>query len=126
MAAIEIDWSKITLSAEQICDIKHINNTNPIIYIGMGSCGLAAGAEGTYNAFLSEFQKLNIDVEFVRVGCIGACFIEPIVDIKMPGKARVSFQKITADKVPDLVQQVIVNQTINPESVIGQYYTERR
>ncbi len=57
MAAIEIDWSKITLSAEQICDIKHINNTNPIIYIGMGSCGLAAGPREHITLFFQNFKN---------------------------------------------------------------------
>ena len=45
-----------------------------------GSCGIAAGAGKVYDAIVAEIAKFN-DVELGSTGCIGMCFLEPIVDI---------------------------------------------
>ena len=45
-----------------------------------GSCGIAAGAGKVYDAIVAEIAKYN-DVELGSTGCIGMCFLEPIVDI---------------------------------------------
>lgn len=50
----------------------------------MGTCGLASGAQSTYTTFRAELQKYKIDAEIIPVGCIGSCYLEPIVDIKLP------------------------------------------
>jgi len=45
-----------------------------------GSCGIAAGAGKVYDAIVAEIAKFG-DVELGSTGCIGMCFLEPIVDI---------------------------------------------
>lgn len=47
------------------------------IVVGEGSCGIAAGAHKVYEAI----EKLNSGVQLGITGCIGMCFLEPIVDI---------------------------------------------
>ena len=47
------------------------------IVIGQGSCGIAAGAEKVRQALLKE----NITADSSITGCIGMCYLEPIVDI---------------------------------------------
>ncbi len=117
----KIDRSNITFTPDQIKNITRINNSKPIIFIGMGTCGLAAGAQETYNTLLSELQKFKLDAEVIPVGCVGACFIEPILDIKLPNSARIVYQKITYDKISDIVQKTIQNGEIIEEWAIGQY-----
>ena len=51
------------------------------IVVGKGSCGLAAGAEKVYEAIVSEIALRNIKTEVGTVGCVGMCWLEPIVDI---------------------------------------------
>lgn len=48
------------------------------IVVGEGSCGIAAGAEKVRQALLK--QDLN-GAELTIAGCIGMCYLEPIVDI---------------------------------------------
>ncbi|HMM06063.1 MAG TPA: NADH-ubiquinone oxidoreductase-F iron-sulfur binding region domain-containing protein [Clostridiales bacterium] len=52
-----------------------------IITVGMGSCGIAAGAQKTFDAIAALIEKENLDVTLKPVGCIGACFNEPVVEI---------------------------------------------
>jgi len=71
-------------------------NREPIIYIGAASCGRAAGAldlkEGV-KSYLDEHQQT---ARVIEVGCIGPCYLEPLVDIKMPGEPRVSYSNVNA------------------------------
>src|SRR5699024_2403716 len=50
------------------------------IKIGLGSCGIAAGALKVYEKFL-EYSKDRDDIFIEKVGCIGMCYLEPIVDV---------------------------------------------
>lgn len=66
------------------------------ISIGLGSCGIAAGAMKVYD----EFKKISCteDISLKKVGCIGMCYLEPIVDIYENGKLK-RFVNITPEKV---------------------------
>ena len=57
---------------------------NARIVVGQGSCGLAAGAGAVYSALES---KLTADVKASLgiTGCVGICYLEPIVDVYAPG-----------------------------------------
>ncbi|HNY03059.1 MAG TPA: NADH-ubiquinone oxidoreductase-F iron-sulfur binding region domain-containing protein [Bacteroidales bacterium] len=95
----------------------------PVIFIGTGSCGVMAGAEETLEAVGTYLAKNATEAEVVRVGCIGFCSAEPILDVQLPGKARLSFQHVTADKVEDLLNAVF-HRTLLPDLVLGQYRQE--
>ncbi len=84
-------------------------NSEPIIFIGMGTCGIAAGADKVFMCIqeLIDSKKLNIQV--VKVGCIGPCYLEPLVDVKLPGKPRFCFNNVDADKVDKIFDQYILN-----------------
>ncbi|MCF2140018.1 MAG: 4Fe-4S binding protein [Candidatus Lokiarchaeota archaeon] len=120
----KIDKSPITLTKEQYYAAKHIQNSKPLIFIGMGTCGLASGAQSTYTTFRAELQKYKIDAEIIPVGCIGSCYLEPIVDIKLPKKARVAYQQITKEKVVEIIQKTIQKGEIIKDWVLGKYPVE--
>ena len=63
----------------------------PVIYIGAASCGLAAGAGESRDAVSGYLERKGIDARIVPVGCIGPCYLEPLVDVQMPGRPRVSY-----------------------------------
>ncbi|HOD49787.1 MAG TPA: NADH-quinone oxidoreductase subunit NuoF [Candidatus Hydrogenedentes bacterium] len=94
----------------------------PVVYVGAGTCGLGAGAGKTLSAIRTFFKLRNMDAEIVEVGCIGLCAVEPIVDIHMPGKARVAFQHVTEDKVKPLLESVLAGK-IPTDMVMGQFTT---
>ncbi len=96
----------------------------PVIYIGMGTCGLGAGAGKTLQAIKQYLGERALEAEIVEVGCIGLCVEEPIVEVQRPQRTRVAFRKITADQVPSLFDNVLAKGIIPTELMIGQHRHE--
>ena len=80
------------------------------VVVGMATCGIAAGARPVLNAFVEEVAKRNLkNVSVAQTGCIGMCQYEPIVEVFEPGKEKVTYVKMTAEKVPEIVANHLVN-----------------
>ena len=108
---------------KRIAFFRRENPSKPVIYIGMGTCGLGAGA-GKSLVRIKEYLAANsIDANIVEVGCIGMCISEPMVDVQMPGKTRVSFKHITEEKVNGLLDSVFRGE-IPSEDVLGQFRSD--
>jgi NADH-quinone oxidoreductase subunit F len=93
----------------------------PVVFIGTGTCGLGAGAGKTLAAVKEYLAEKQIEADVIEVGCNGMCSDEPVVDIQLKGKARVSFGGITADKAPKLLDQMLVKATVPSDLALGQY-----
>jgi len=76
----------------------------PFIYIGAGSCGLAAGAADTQSAVEEYLRQHKIDARIVPVGCIGPCYLEPLMDVQMPGQPRVSYSNVALKDVEPILK----------------------
>ncbi len=80
------------------------------VVVGMATCGIAAGARPVLNAFVDEVAKRHLNqVAVVQTGCIGMCQFEPIVEILVPGKEKVTYGKVTPEKVARIVADHLVN-----------------
>ena len=91
----------------------------PVIFIGMGTCGLASGAEKVKVAIEQELEKLNLKAEIVPTGCIGYCAKEVIVDIKLPGGERISYCEVTVKDIPELIKKAVVEKGIYTKKLLG-------
>lgn len=80
---------------------------NVLVYIGMGSCGLAAGAAATKQAILEFVQQTGWNCQVVETGCLGLCSEEPMVDVALPGKNRLSFVRVQAEEVEELLLEMM-------------------
>ncbi len=90
------------------------------IVVGMGTCGIAAGARETMAAILAELGKRNLtDVMVTQTGCIGLCEKEPLVDVIKPGKPKVTYAKVDAEKAKRIVAQHVVNDQVIGEWVVA-------
>ncbi len=74
-----------------------------IVKVGMSSCGIAAGAGPVYEK-LETLVKGREDVELKKVGCIGLCFHEPLVEIEQDGKSSV-YGEMTPEKAETLLAE---------------------
>jgi len=79
----------------------------PVIFVGAGTCGLGAGAGKTLSAIRSYLSAGSVAADVVEIGCIGLCVAEPMVDVQLPGRTRLSFKSVTADKVPALLDAIL-------------------
>jgi NADH:ubiquinone oxidoreductase subunit F (NADH-binding)/(2Fe-2S) ferredoxin/NAD-dependent dihydropyrimidine dehydrogenase PreA subunit len=77
----------------------------PKIIIGMGTCGLGAGAGSVLESIEKELKKQKRVVDVVRTGCIGMCSHEVLVDVIMPGYSRVTYAKVKPDIVPQIIEE---------------------
>ncbi len=81
--------------------------TRPVVFVGTATCGLGAGAGQTLEVARAWLDDAGVDADVVEVGCIGICCEEPIMDVQLPGRARLSFGKVTPDRVADVLQGVL-------------------
>ncbi|MFH0702118.1 MAG: NADH-ubiquinone oxidoreductase-F iron-sulfur binding region domain-containing protein [bacterium] len=101
--------------------------TNNIkIFIGMGTCGLATGAQAVYDAVKKNLEILNINnVDIISTGCVGYCQREVIVDIQKPGFPKLSYGNVTPDNVAELLKSVLIEGKNNISLIIGKYSSEK-
>jgi NADH:ubiquinone oxidoreductase subunit F (NADH-binding)/Pyruvate/2-oxoacid:ferredoxin oxidoreductase delta subunit/(2Fe-2S) ferredoxin len=92
----------------------------PTIYIGAGTCGQGAGALKTLKAVHAYLAEKQIDANVVEVGCIGMCSAEPLLDIQLPGRTRVSFEHVTEKSAPSLLDAVFAG-TAPADQAMGQF-----
>ncbi len=97
----------------------------PTIFIGTGTCGLGAGAGKSLLVVKSWLEHHSVDAEIIEVGCVGLCAVEPIMDIQMPGRTRISFQTVTEEKVTDLMDAFILNGQVPANLALAQYRGEK-
>ncbi|MCK8600748.1 NADH-quinone oxidoreductase subunit NuoF [Desulfoferrobacter suflitae] len=91
----------------------------PHIYIGMATCGLAAGATETKQAFEETLAERGIEARIIPVGCIGHCYGEPLVVIENPGFPAICYHKVTAGKAGALVRAFLEEGDPLFEYVLG-------
>ena len=90
------------------------------VVVGMATCGIAAGARPVMTSFLEEIGKRSLNnVAVEQTGCIGLCRLEPIVEVYAPGQDKVTYVKMTPDKVARVVSEHIVNGQVVAEYTIG-------
>ena len=90
------------------------------VLVGMATCGIAAGARPVLNAFVEEVNKRGLrDTMVTQTGCIGICQYEPVVEIITPGKEKVTYVKMTAEKAVRVVNDHLVNGNVVTEYTIG-------
>ena len=90
------------------------------IVVGMATCGIAAGARPVLKALTDEIAKRNVkNVSVTQTGCIGMCQYEPIVEVFEPGKEKVTYVQVNAEKAVKIVTDHIVNGKPVIEYTVG-------
>ena len=90
------------------------------IVVGMATCGIAAGARPIMAKFVEETSKRGLtNVTVAQTGCIGMCRFEPIAEVLVPGKEKVTYVQLTEEKVAKIVADHIVNGVPVAEYTIG-------
>jgi len=78
----------------------------PRLTVGMATCGRGNGAEGIYHAFAEAIERSGADIVLAPVGCFGACFQEPLVSVRLPGKPLVILRKVQAHDANRILEDV--------------------
>lgn len=97
-----------------------LNVDKPTLYIGTGTCGRVAGAVSTLEAMKEYLLDRDLDIDIVETGCLGLCSLEPLVSVQLPGKNRILYGNMTADKVPSVLDDVL-HSSVSKDDLIGQF-----
>ena len=95
----------------------------PWLRVGTALCGQAAGAEETAAALETALQQRGLAATVSRVGCLGLCFAEPLVDVLLPGQPRIFYDRVTPDLATEIVDSHIVQGRPLTDRVLGCLYS---
>lgn len=91
------------------------------VVVGMATCGIAAGARPVLNTLVEEVNNegLTGKVTVSQTGCIGICQFEPVVEVFEPGKEKVTYVKMDADKAKRVVKEHLAGGKVVAEYTIA-------
>jgi NADP-reducing hydrogenase subunit HndB len=113
------DLKKIREDALRKREVKSASGQKNIV-VGMGTCGIAAGARDTMKAILQKIESDNLSgIVVTQTGCIGLCEMEPIVQVQIGESEKITYGKVTTDIVAKIIDDHVVGGNIVNEYAIS-------
>lgn len=110
---------KIREENKKLISKRDVENKNTVILVGMGTCGIAAGARETLQAFVDEIDKMGLkDIIVKPTGCMGACYVEPTVEVSTPDMPTVLYGKVT----PEIARKILDHHVLHKRLVNEHIY----
>ena len=91
------------------------------IKVAMATCGIASGAKQVMEFFIDELEKRNIESVVTQAGCMGYCYAEPTIEVKLPNRDAVVFGDVDSKRADDIIEKYIKNGEL-VEGIIPQNY----
>jgi NADP-reducing hydrogenase subunit HndB len=79
------------------------------IKVAMATCGIASGAKTVMEFLIEELEKRSIDAVVTQTGCMGYCYAEPTIEVKLPNQEPVVFGYVDTKKADEIVEKYIKN-----------------
>jgi NADH-quinone oxidoreductase subunit F len=93
----------------------------PLIFIGAASCGLAAGAAEIQETVEKYLKKNGFEARIIQVGCIGPCYLEPLMDVQMPGRPRTSYSNVRPSDVALILESFFEKTEVAKSRLAGHF-----
>ena len=91
------------------------------VFIGSATCGNSAGAQIAKEAIELELEKAGYDAEIIEVGCIGLCYVEPIIMVLKPQKPAVIYGNVTKKAAKEIAKSHVIQGVPLPEYALGSW-----
>jgi len=112
------DLKKIREEALRKREVRNASGQKQII-VGMGTCGIAAGARDTMKAILEKIESEGLSgISVSQTGCVGLCEMEPIVQIQIGEGEKITYGKINAEKAAKIIQEHVLGGAVVKEYMI--------
>jgi NADH-quinone oxidoreductase subunit F len=95
------------------------NSKKPRILIGTATCGRAAGAMAVLEAINRELARHKIKAIVIQVGCIGFCYVEPVINIIKPGRPHIYYANVTPESAAQLIDDYLIKDNPRPDLALG-------
>ena len=107
------DLKKLREAKAAEFNARNTDNKDVQVIVGMGTCGIAAGAKTAFDVFVEELEKAGLqNVAIRQTGCMGLCHSEPTVEVVVPGMPTVVYGKVDAETARKIVNQHIVRKLL--------------
>lgn len=91
------------------------------VKVAMATCGIASGAKQVMEFFMDELEKRSIASVVTQTGCMGYCYAEPTIEIKLPQQDPVVFGYVNLKKADEIIEKYIKNGEL-VDGIIPQNY----
>ena len=95
------------------------------IKVAMATCGIASGAKEVMDFYLEELDKQGIKAVVTQTGCMGYCYAEPTIEVKLPGKEPIVFGHVNVEKASEILEKYIKNGELVEGIIPVNYETVR-
>lgn len=106
-----VSVNRITTAAdlEKVREIGHskLQPSHPRIAVGLSTCGIAVGGERLYNRLQEILARGGHEISLTKVGCIGFCKEEPVVNITIPGKPLILLNRVREEDAEVILSAVM-------------------
>ena len=87
---------------------KAIDTENQVnVKVAMATCGIASGAKAVMEFFSEQLQRRNIEAVVTQTGCMGYCYAEPTIEVKLPGQDPVVFGFVDLKRADQVIEKYI-------------------
>lgn len=88
--------------------VKAINPENVVqVKVAMATCGIASGAKTIMEFFLEQLERRNVAAIVTQTGCMGYCYAEPTIEVKLPGADPVVFGFVDLKRADQIIEKYI-------------------
>ena len=107
------DLRKMREEKKKVLERRDVSENDIVVIIGMGTCGIAAGAKKTLESFLDEVDKQKLgQITVKQTGCMGLCYVEPTIEVKVPGMPDTIYGKVDGDVARKIVNDHLVQRKL--------------
>ncbi len=113
------DLRRMRSEKQKAMEMRDNSNKDVQVIVGMGTCGIAAGAKETFSALINALNEKSLTNVLVRqTGCMGLCHSEPTVEVVVPGMPSVIYGHVDAAMAREIVDRHIVGKALLDDSKI--------
>ena len=113
------DLRKMRGERQKAMEMRDSSNKDVQVIVGMGTCGIAAGAKDTFSALVNAIDEKNLTNVLIRqTGCMGLCHSEPTVEVVVPGMPTVIYGNVDAATAKAVVEKHIVGHQLIDDKIL--------
>ena len=114
------DLQKLRAEAQKRVNVRNVGNEDYRVVVGMGTCGIVAGARLVLNAFHEDVSHEGLNAIVTQAGCMGMCTLEPMVEIYDKQGNKTTYIKMDATKAHEVVESHLKHGTVLDKYTVNQ------
>ena len=113
------DLKKMREEKQKAMEMRDSSNKDVQVVVGMGTCGIAAGAKDTFSALVEAINEKGLTNVLIRqTGCMGLCHSEPTVEVVVPEMPAVIYGNVDAATAKAIVEKHIVGHQLIDDKIL--------